>query len=85
MEGDDENSNQGGGDAASVRIFLQSRCTFGVALRCRDEGGYSPHETGPGGFPVPGEAATDGAATATEAIREVGVHLSRGDESGCRV
>ena len=47
MTGDNE---QGGGEAAGVRFFLQSRLKVGVALRCGDGGGYSPHGTGPGGF-----------------------------------
>ena len=38
-----------------------------------------------GGFPVPGGAATDGVAPATEDIRELGVHLGKGGESGGRV
>ena len=67
MEENDEDPEQGGGEAAGVRLFLQSLRPVDVALRCRDVGGYLPHGMGPGGFPRPGGAATDGAAPAAEA------------------
>ena len=56
-------------------IFLQSCRTVGVDIQCGYVGGYPPYGTGPGGFPVPGGTATDGADPVVEARREVGVHL----------
>ena len=38
----------------------------------------SPHGTGPGGFPRPGDAETDKADATAEAGRKVGLHLSGG-------
>ena len=43
-------------------------------------GGYPPYGMGTGGFPVPGGAATEGAASIAEVGREMGVHLGGGDE-----
>ena len=40
-------------------------------------GGYPPHGTGPGGVPIPGGAATEGADATAEVVQKVGVHLSR--------
>ena len=45
-------------------------------------GGYPPHETGPGGFPRPGDAATNWATATEEVGRNIGVHLGRGGERG---
>ena len=45
-------------------------------------GGYPPHGTVPGGFPIPGGAATERAAVTAEDGRKVGVHLGGGDEIG---
>ena len=38
LEEDDEDPEQVGGKDASVRLFLQIRCTVGVALQCRNVG-----------------------------------------------
>ena len=43
-------------------------------------GGYPPHGTGPGGFPVPGGAVIDGTAPAVVGILEVVVHPDRDGE-----
>ena len=48
-------------------------------------GGYPPHGTGPGGFPVPGGAATDREAATVEARQEVGVNLGGGGKSRGRI
>ena len=85
LEEDGKNPEQGGGKATGVRIFLQRRCTVGVAIWCRDVVGYSLYGTGPGGFPLLGGVATDGAAPAAEARREEGEHLGGGGKSGCGV
>ena len=60
------NPQQGGGGAAGVRIFLQSRGAGGVDIQLRDLGGHLPHENGPGGVPGPGGATADGAGPAAE-------------------
>ena len=73
---------QGGGKAAGVQIFLQIRRPIGVALRCRDVGGYPMHGTGPGEFPRSSGAETDGAASMAEVRQKVGVYLGGGGERG---
>ena len=73
---------QEGGEAAGVRIFILSCPPIGVALRCRDMGGYPPHETGPEGFPRPGDVATDRVDSTAEDGWKVGVHLEGGGERG---
>ena len=82
LEEDDEYPEQGGGEAAGVRIFLKIRRTVGVAIRCRDGGGYPPHMMGPWRFPGPGGTDTDMAAPTLEVRQEVGVHLSGGGKTG---
>ena len=49
-----KNPKKEGGEAAGVRVFLQSLRPIGVALWYRDMGGYLTHGTGPGWFPIPG-------------------------------
>ena len=82
LEDNAEDIEQGGVKAAGVRIFLQSHCPVGVVLWCGDVGGYPLHGTDPGGFPRPGGAATDGAATTEEVGCKVVVHLGGGGERG---
>ena len=82
MEDYDKYPEHRGSNAAGIRIFLQIRCTVGVSLRCGDVGSYSLHETGPGEFPIPCGAATDGEADTAEVGREIGVHLIGGRERG---
>ena len=82
MEEDDDDTEQVGGEAAGVRLFIQIRHTVSVSLWCGDIGGYPPHRTGRGGVPGPGGAATDGEAPTSEVIWEVGVHLGGGGKSG---
>ena len=82
LEEDEKDTDQGGGKAAGVQIFLQIRRTVGVALWCRDVGVHPLHGTGPGGFPGPGGAAADGAAAIVEVRWEMGVHLGRSGERG---
>ena len=65
MEENGKYPEQGGDEAAGVRIFLEIRCPVGVDLWCGDMDGYPPHGTGLGGFPRPGGAATDRAAATT--------------------
>ena len=78
MEYNGEAPEQVGGEATGIRIFLQSRRPVIVALWCRDVGGYPPHVTGPGGFPIPCGVATDEASDTSEVVQEMGVHLVRG-------
>ena len=54
-------------------------------INSRDVVGYPPHGTGPGGFPVPGGAATDREAATVEARQEVGVNLGGGGKSRGRI
>ena len=82
MEEDDEDTDQEGGEAAGVRIFLQSHCPAGVFPQYGDVGGYPLHGTGPGFFLGPGGVATDGATSAAGANREVGVNLGGGRKIG---
>ena len=82
LEENDEDPEQGGGEAAGVRIFLQSRRPVGVALWCVDMGGYPPRGTGLEGFPRPGGVATDREATMAEVGREIVVHPGRGRKRG---
>ena len=42
--------DQGGSQSAGVHIFLWRCCPFGVALQCRDVGGYQPHGPSLWGF-----------------------------------
>ena len=51
LEENYEDPEQGGGEAAGVRIFIQSLRLVGVDFWCGDVGGYPPHGTGTGGFP----------------------------------
>ena len=76
--------DQGGSQSAGVHIFLWRCCPFGVALQCRDVGGYQPHGPSLGGFPRPGGVATDGAEDTVEVVQNVGVHLGRGSKRRCR-
>ena len=80
LEEDGKDPEQGGGKAAGIRIFLQSCHTVSVAIWCRYVDGYSPHGTGPRGFPGPGGAETNGADPTVEDIWEVGVHLGGGGD-----
>ena len=48
----DEYSQQGGGDAAGIRIFLQRRGPFGADFRCRNLGGHPPYGPGTGRVPT---------------------------------
>ena len=66
LEDNVKDTEQGGGEAAGIRIFLQSHRPVGVAIICRDVGGHPPHRTGPRGFPRPGGAATDNADATSE-------------------
>ena len=61
-----KDTERGGGEAVSVRIFLQIHRPVGVALWCRGLGGYSPYGTGPRVFPEPGGMATGGATAMSE-------------------
>ena len=45
-------------------------------------GGYPPHGTGTGGFPIPCGAATYREAVTEEVGRRMGVHRGRGDKRG---
>ena len=65
-----------------VRIFFLSHRPVGVALRCGYVGGYPPYGSGPGGFPRPGGASTDGAVAAAEVRQDMGLHLGGGGERG---
>ena len=82
LEENVKDPEQGGGEAAGVRIFLQIRHPVGVDFWCGDVGDYPPHGTGPGGIPISGGAATDGADATVEVGRKVGVHLGKGGERG---
>ena len=50
VEEDDKYPQQGGGEAAGARIFLQSCHSVGAAIWVREMGGYPRHVPGPGGF-----------------------------------
>ena len=50
VEKDDEDPYQGGGKAAGVQIFLQSRCSVGIYLLFGDVGGYHRMGRVLGGF-----------------------------------
>ena len=78
MEEDDEEPEQGGGEAVGVHIFIQIRCTVCVDRWCQDVGGYPPYGTVTGGFPGPGGAEIDREDPMTEARWEVVVHLGGG-------
>ena len=65
----------GGGGAAGVRIFIQSRGAGGTDLRRGDKGGIPPHGQGLGGVPGPGGATSDGTDPTTENRWELGFHL----------
>ena len=82
LEENIEDPEQGGGEAAGLRIFLQNRRPVGVALRCGDVGGYPPHGMRPGGFLKPGGAATDWADAMEEVEWEMKIHLDGGSERG---
>ena len=69
MEDNEKDTEQSGGEAAGVLIFLQIRCPVGVAIWCGDVGGYPPGGKGTGVFPRPVGAATDGADAAVEVGR----------------
>ena len=82
FEENGEDPEQGGEEAARVRIFIQIRHPVSVSLRDLDVGGYPPHGTGPGGFPRPGGAVTDGEDAMVEVGRKLGVHLGGGGKRG---
>ena len=69
LEGNDTDTEQGGGKAAGVHIFPRSRRPVGVALWCGAVGGYSPHGTVHGGVPRPGVVAADREAATAEVGR----------------
>ena len=69
LEDNDKDTEQGGGKAAGVRIFLQIRRTVLIYHWCRNAGGYPPPGTGPRGFPRPGGAATDRVDRTAEVMR----------------
>ena len=62
VEEDDEDPYQVGVNVAGVRLILHILCSVGVAIRCRDVGGYPPHGTVPRWIPVPSGTETDGSA-----------------------
>ena len=68
-----------------VRLFLQSRRPFGVALRCGDMGVYPPHRTVPGGIPRPSDMVNDSTAAMAEVGQKMSLHLSGGGKRGCGV
>ena len=82
LEENVKDPEKGGGEAAGVQIFLQIHRPVGVALWCRDVGGYPPHGTCTGGFSRPGGAVTDRADATAEVGWDMGVHLDRGGERG---
>ena len=85
LEEVEKDPDQGGSKATGVRIFPQSRRPVGVDLRCGDMGGYPQHGTGPGEFPGPYGAATDGADPVAEARRKVGLYIGGGGKRGGKV
>ena len=69
LEENDQDPEQGGGEAVVFQIFLQSCHPVGISLQCGEVGGYPLHGTGPGGFPIPGGAVNYGAAATAEVGR----------------
>ena len=64
MKEDGNNTQQGGGGATGVQIFLKICGAGGVALRLGDLGGHPLHGHSPGVVPGSDGAAADGSAPA---------------------
>ena len=78
----EEDSQQGGGNSAGIRIFLQRRGPFGADYRCRNLGGHPLHGPGPGRVTTQGVDTIDREAPAATDRRKMVIHLGGGGKRG---